>query len=129
MKGNGVKGLDITRLIMSILAIIWALVLGFIVGDYLYTLIKGDDISTIFLIFLFPIFMVMAVVLIINAIMGIVGVRKYFKNKNIELDNRSVGMGSIIVKIIIAILGVSIPLLVAYICDIVELNKSKQSIN
>ena len=119
------RGLDITRLIMSVIAIILAIVLGVIVGDYFYTLNKGEDIGKIFLIFIFPIFMLMAVVLIVNAIMGVIGVTKYFKNKNIALVDRNNSNGLIIVKIIVAILGVSAPLLIAYICDIIEINKKK----
>ena len=120
------KGLDITRLVMCILTIIWAIVLGVIVGDYFYTLNKGDDIGKIFLIFLFPIFILMGIVLVINAIMGIMGVKKYFKNKNIALVDRNISTGKIVGKIIIAILGLSLPLLVAYICDIVERNKKQK---
>ena len=119
------KGLDITRLIMSIIAIVWAIVLGIIVGNYFYTIIKGDDIANIFLILLFPIFILMGIVLIINAIMGILGVKKYFKNRNVLLNERNMGVGHIVIKIIIAILGVSLPLMMAYICDIIEINKKK----
>ena len=121
----GIKGLDITRLVMSIIAIIWAIVLGVLVGDYFYTINKGDEIANVFLILLFPIFILMGVVLVINAIMGIIGVKKYFKNKNIALNDRNVGVGRIVVKIIISILGLSLPLLIAYICDILEVNKKK----
>lgn len=123
------KGLDITRLVMSILAIIWAIVLGIIVGDYFYTINKGDEIANIFLILLFPIFILMGVVLVINTIMGIIGIKKYFKNKNIALNDHNVGVGRIVVKIIISILGLSLPLLIAYICDIVEVNKKKKITN
>ena len=123
------KGLDITRLVMSILAIIWAIVLGVIVIDYFYTLNKGDEIANIFLILLFPIFILMGIILTINAIMGIIGVKKYFKNKNISLNDRNFGVGRIIVKIIISILGLSLPLLIAYICDIVEVNKKNNITN
>ena len=123
------KGLDITRLVMSILAIIWAIVLGIIVGYYFYTINKGDEIANIFLILLFPIFILMGVVLVINTIMGIIGIKKYFKNKNISLNDRNVGVGRIVVKIIISILGLSLPLLIAYICDIVEFNKKKKITN
>ena len=121
------KGLDITRLIMSIIAIVWAIVLGVLVGDYFYTINKGDEIANIFLILLFPIIILIGIILIINTIMGILGVKKYFKNKNIALNDRNVGVGRIVVKIIIAILGLSLPLLVAYICDIVEVNKKKKN--
>ena len=117
------KGLDITRLIMSIIAIIWAIVLGVLVCDYFYSLIKGDEVGNIFLIFLFPLFLILGVMLIINLIMGILGVKKYFNNKNTPLNDRNIGAGRIALKIIVAILGVSLPLLVAYICDIVEVNK------
>ena len=120
------KGLDITRVVMSIIAIIWAIVLGIIVGDYFYTINKGDEIANIFLLLLFPIFILMGVVLVINTIMGIIGVKNYFKNKNISLNDRKVGVGRIVVKIIIALLGLSLPLLIAYICDIVEVNKKKK---
>ena len=121
------KGLDITRLVMSIIAIIWAIVLGVVIGDYFYTINKGDEIANVFLILLFPIFILMGVVLVINTIMGIIGVKKYFKNKNIALNDRNIGVGRIVVKIIISILGLSLPLLIAYICDIVEVNKKKKS--
>lgn len=67
----------------------------------------------------------MGVLLIINAIMGVIGIVKYLKNKNIALVDRNINTGRIVVKIIIAILGVSLPLVVAYICDIVEINKNK----
>lgn len=120
------KALDIIRLVMSILAIIWAIVLGWFVLDYFYSLIKGDDIGTMFLIFLMPIFLLLGVMLIINAIMGIFGVKKYFKNRNISLAERNVGVGRIVLKIIVAILGASLPLLIAYICDIVEASKKKK---
>lgn len=120
------KGLDVTRLIMSILAIICAIILGWLVFDYFYTLIKGNEAGTIFLIFLLPIFLILGVMLIINAIMGIIGVKKYFKNKNVMLQDRNTSTGRIVFKIIIAILGVSPPLLIAYICDIVEASKKKK---
>lgn len=121
------KSLDITRLIMSIIAIVWAIVLGVLVGDYFYTINKGDEIANIFLILLLPIFILMGVVLVINTIMGIIGVKKYFNNKNIALNDRNVGVGRIVVKIIISILGLSLPLLIAYICDIVEVNKKNNN--
>ena len=120
------RGLDITRLVMSLLAIVWAIALGVIVIDYLYTINKGDDIGNIFLIILFPIFVLMGVVLVINAIMGVTGIIKYFKNKNVALVDRNIATGRIVVKIIVSILGISLPLLVAYICDIVEVNKKKK---
>ena len=123
------KGLDIIRLIMSLLAIIWAIVLGIIIGDYFYTINKGDEVGNLFLILLFPIFILMGVLLVINVIMGILGVKKYFKNKKTELADRNTNIGRIIIKIIIAILGVSLPLLVAYICDIVEVNKKNKSLD
>lgn len=120
------KGLDITRLVMSIIAIVWAIVLGIIVGDYFYTINKGDDIGKMFLVLLFPIFILMGIILIINAIMGILGVKKYFKNKNLALNNRNTSTGRIVGKIIVSILGVSLPLLIAYICDIIERNKKQK---
>ena len=123
---NKNRGLDITRLVMSLLAIVWAIALGVIVIDYLYTINKGDDIGNIFLIILFPIFVLMGVVLVINAIMGVTGIIKYFKNKNVALVDRNIATGRIVIKIIVSILGISLPLLVAYICDIVEVNKKKK---
>lgn len=126
MKTNGI---DITRLIMSIIAIVWAITLGLVIGDYFYTINKGDEIANIFLILLFPIIMLMGIILVINIIMGIIGVKKYFNNKNIALNDRNVGVGRIVVKIIISILGLSLPLLIAYICDIVEINKKKTITN
>lgn len=123
---NKNKGLDITRFVMSLLAIVWAIVLGVIVIDYFYTINKGDDIGNIFLIILFPIFVLMGVVLVINAIMGVTGIIKYFKNKNVALVDRNIATGRIVIKIIVSILGISLPLLVAYICDIVEVNKKKK---
>ena len=120
------KGLDIIRLVMSVLAIIWAIVLGVFILRYFYTLTKGDDISNIFLIFLLPILLIMGVLLIINMIMGITGVCKFIRNKNITLIERNIKTGHIVVKIIVSIIGLSLPLLIAYICDIVERNKKQK---
>lgn len=120
------KGLDIIRLVMSVLAIIWAIVLGVFILRYFYTLTKGDDISNIFLIFLLPILLIMGVLLIVNMIMGITGVCKFIRNKNITLIERNIKIGHIVVKIIVSIIGLSLPLLIAYICDIIERNKKQK---
>lgn len=125
MKQN-VKGLDITRLVLSILAIIWAVALGLLVFNYIRVLTEADDMGILFLILLFPIFLAFIVMLVINAIMGIIGVGKYFKNRNVELVNRNVGMGRIVGKMIVAILGLSPPLIISYICDITEVEKKKK---
>lgn len=121
-----VKGLDITRLVMSILAIMWAIILFVIVCDYFIKLKNGSSTDVIFLIFLLPIFFAMSVCLVINALLGLLGVHKYLKNKNIPLNERKVNIAKIIIKIIVALLGLSLPMLVVYICDITESNKKKE---
>ena len=120
---KNVKLLDFTRLVMSILAIVFGILLIFVVGNYYNNLKDSSAVGTIFSFAMMPIIFVVMACIIINLIQGIWGIKKYLDNKNIPLEGRKIKKDNVLVKSIIAIVGLSLPMLIICFCDINEYNK------
>ena len=123
------KGLDITRLIMSILAIVLGILLLIVVGNYYNDLRNSSAAGLVLGLLLLPIIFLVMACMIINLVLGIMGIKKHLDNKNIALEKRKIKKGGIIFKTIIAIIGLSLPMIIVYICDIVEYNNQNSIAN
>lgn len=117
------KVFDITRLVMSVLVIVLGIILLFVVGIYYNNLIESSATGAILGLLMMPFILAIMLCCIINIILGIFGVKKYIDNKNIPLEDRKLKKGGILFKIIIAIIGLSLPMIIVYICDLIEYNK------
>lgn len=117
------KVFDITRLVMGVLAIVLGIILLFVVGIYYNNLLESSAAGAILGLFMLPFILAIMACCIINIILGMLEVKKYIDNKNIPLEDRKLKKGGMFFKMIIAIIGLSLPMIVAYICDINEYNR------
>ena len=120
-----VKSLDIVRLMMSVFSIILGIITLLLVGKYYNNLRSSSGAGAILGLFMMPIFFAVMGCIVINIVLGIVGIKKYMDYKTVALEDRKLKKGSILFKSIIAIIGLSLPMLVVYVCDLSEYNKQK----
>ena len=117
------KALDITRLVMSVLAIILGIITLVIIGKYYNNLRESSATGAILGLFMMPFIFAIMVCCIINIILGMLEAKEYIDNKNIPLEDRKLKKGGMLFKIIIAVIGLSLPMIVIYICDLNEYNR------
>ena len=119
---NKTKALDITRVVMSVLSIILGIILLMVVGKYYNNLRSSSGAGAILGLLMIPIFFAVMGCIIINIVLGIVGIKKYMDYKAVAPEDRKIKRGGIFFKTIIAVVGLSLPMIIIYICDLTEYN-------
>lgn len=126
MENSRPKGLDTIRLVIAyILAILGSVVLGILLWVILFAWIgasDGEDGATIALIFTIIVIIPATLIALVYPIFGFIHVKKCKKNKDIPLIDRKTSIPLTILKMLVSLVLLygSIPLLIYFLCDLIE---------
>jgi len=119
MNNKNRKGLDIIRNVLSIIMLVLGIVLCvWAIGGTFQTL-SEDEASGLAFLFIIP-GLIYGIAL---CVLGCIGIIKHYKHKNNENYVKRINVTITIVKMILSLVVLtifSIPLIVYYICDLIE---------